>query len=109
MSKISTFKFNRNLEYSHRYDYNNYTYYRYSHLLFRSLINRGHKLKAFNFMIALKLQLKLRERVDPNLIILVALLKITPDILVYPLKLGGAVQKVPLAICARKQYTFAVK
>lgn len=76
--------------------------------MFKSLICRGMKLKAFNFMIKLKYYLKLKEHVDPYWIILIALMKISPDVLVYPLKLGGAVQKVPLFICARKQYTFSV-
>jgi len=38
-----------------------------------------------------------------------AFLNITPDFMVYPIKLGGQIQKVPLPITPRKQYTFAVK
>jgi ribosomal protein S7 len=37
------------------------------------------------------------------------MLKITPDLILYPLKLGGVLQRVPMPICERKQYTFAVK
>jgi ribosomal protein S7 len=66
-------------------------------------------LTAFKIYCKIKFKIKLREKVDPFWIIIIALLKITPDILVYPLKLGGVVQKVPLPIGARKQYTFAVK
>lgn len=107
MSRIA--KFNKNLVYSERFDYYSYVGFRYHRLLSKSLISRGLKLKAFNFMISLKYYLKVKERVDPYRIILIALMKISPDIMVYPLKLGGAVQKVPLFICARKQYTFSVK
>lgn len=37
------------------------------------------------------------------------MLKITPDFILLPLKLGGSVQFVPLPINERKQYTFAIK
>jgi len=36
-------------------------------------------------------------------------MKITPEVLLFPKRLGGAIQGVPLAIGERKQYTFAVK
>lgn len=35
-------------------------------------------------------------------------MKITPDLLLFPLKLGGVLQGVPLPITERKQFTFAV-
>lgn len=35
-------------------------------------------------------------------------MKITPDLLLFPLKLGGVSQGVPLPITERKQFTFAV-
>ena len=38
-----------------------------------------------------------------------AFLNIAPNFMVYPIKLGGQIQKVPLPITPRKQYTFAVK
>jgi len=107
MSKLAVF--NKNLIYTEKYDWTSYTSWRYHRLLFRSFILRGKKLAAFNFMVNLRLRFKLKENVDPYLGIYIALLKITPDILVYPLKLGGAVQRVPLYISERKQYTYAVK
>lgn len=36
-------------------------------------------------------------------------MKITPEVLLFPIKQGGRVQLVPLPISERKQYTFAVK
>ena len=107
MSRIA--KFDKNMKYSEAYKYYDYLGFRYHRLFFRSFICRGLKLRAFNFMIRLKYYLKSKEKVDPYWIILIALMKIAPDTLIYPLRLGGAVQKVPLSICARKQYTFAVK
>lgn len=35
-------------------------------------------------------------------------MKITPEVLLFPKKLGGVTQGVPLPIGERKQYTFAV-
>jgi len=36
-------------------------------------------------------------------------MKITPDFILLPLKLGGSLKYVPLPITEKKQYTFAVK
>lgn len=64
---------------------------------------------AFNFFVNLKYELKIRENVDPFWIFLISLMKITPEVLLFPIKRGGGVQLVPLPINERKQYTFAVK
>jgi len=57
----------------------------------------------------LKSELKKRELVDPFWIFLIGLMKITPEVLLIPRKIGGKIQGVPLPISERKQYTFAVK
>jgi hypothetical protein len=36
-------------------------------------------------------------------------MKITPEVLLIPRKIGGKIQGVPLPISERKQYTFSVK
>lgn len=36
-------------------------------------------------------------------------MKITPEVLLFPIKRGGGIQLVPLPITERKQYTFGVK
>lgn len=41
-------------------------------------------------------------------VFLIALMKITPEVLLFPKKRGGGVQLVPLPISERKQYTFGV-
>lgn len=107
MSNI--FILNKYDKYNHRYDYNQYIWFRYNKLFFGSLIVRGRKLWAFNFFILLKLELKKREQLEPYWVFLVGIMKITPDFLLFPLKLGGVVQGVPLPITERKQYTFGVK
>lgn len=99
----------RNISYGRKYDYYSFFGYRYHHLFFHSLIFRGRKLWAFNFFVQLKYELKKRENVDPFWILLIALSNITPDLILYPLKLGGVIQRVPLPISERKQFTFAVK
>jgi ribosomal protein S7 len=107
MSNIFIFK--KNEKYSNRYDYYSYVWFRYHKLFFGSLIVRGRKLWAFNFFIKLHLELKKREQIEPYWVFLVGIMKITPELMLFPLKLGGVVQGVPLPITERKQYTFAVK
>lgn len=101
--------FNKNSVYSERFEYYSYNIFRYHRLFFKSLIFRGNKLRAFKIYCQVKLQIKLRERINPFGALFMALLRITPDLMVYPLKLGGQIQRVPLPITPKKQYTFAVK
>lgn len=101
--------FNKNQKYLKQYDLYSYLWFRYHRLFFKSLIFRGRKLWAFKFFISLKYELKNRENIDPFWILLVSLMKVTPEILLYPKKLGGKINWVPLPIGERKQYTFAVK
>lgn len=97
------------MPYSKQFDYISYMHFRYHTLFFKSLVFRGRKLWAFNFFIGLKYQLKLREKVNPFWVFLVALMKITPDFLLFPKKFAGRVSGVPLPISEVKQYTFATK
>jgi len=75
-----------------------YFFFRYHRIFFGSLIFKGRKLWAFNFFNNLKYQLKLRERLEPNLVFFFSLVKITPNVLLFPFKIGGKVEGVPLAI-----------
>jgi len=95
--------------YHKRFDYHHFLHYKYHSLFFGSIIQHGRKLWAFDFFIRLKQQLKYREGIDSYWILLISLIKITPSLLLFPLKLGGVIQGVPLAITERKQYIFAVK
>lgn len=88
---------------------NDYLEYRYHRLFFGSLIQRGRKLWAFAFLIDLKSKLKKRLLLDPNKILHSALLKITPQLLLIPKKIGSTTYGVPVYIGLRKQLTFAVK
>jgi ribosomal protein S7 len=103
------FIFSKNQKYNVKFDYYSYFWYRYHRIFFRSLIFRGRKLWAFRFFINLKYELKKRELIDPFWVFLISLMKITPDLLLFPLKLGGVLQGVPLPISERKQYTFSIK
>jgi len=51
----------------------------------------------------------LRENIDPLLVFFVALLKITPDVILFPFRRSGAVNMVPMPITIKKQITFATK
>lgn len=57
----------------------------------------------------IKEQLKLRERFDPSLVFYVAMLKITPNVVLFPVKRSGVMEAAPFPIGSRKQVTFAVK
>jgi len=46
----------------------------------------------------LKFDLKIKEKIEPNLIFFFSMIKITPNVLLFPYKLGGKIQKVPLPI-----------
>lgn len=86
-----------------------YYLFRYHRIFFGSLICRGRKIWAFNFMLNLKYKLKLKEEFDPNLIFFFAMVKITPNVLLFPYKLGGKLQGVPLPISLNKKLTYATK
>lgn len=60
-------------------------------------------------MAEIKYQLKLREAYDPYLLIFIALLKISPNVILFPIKKSGVVQGAPFPISRRKQITFALK
>jgi len=101
--------FNKNYRYLPEFNYFEFFYFTYHRLFFGSLIYRGRKLWAFKFFQALKFELKQRELVEPVWIFLVSILNITPELILFPKKLGGTSKYVPLPIIERKQYTFAVK
>jgi len=109
MVKQSIFIYDKNSKYLRRFDYYSYLYFRYQKLFFGSLIFRGRKLWAFKFFLDLKFELKQCEGVEPFWVFLIAMMKITPELLLFPKKLGGIIHWVPLPIGERKQYTFAVK
>jgi len=86
-----------------------YIYYKYYRVFFQSMIWRGRKLWAYNFMLNLKYELKLKENFEFHISFLFSLLNITPHIILSYLKIGGAKQGVPLAISWKKKITYAIK
>lgn len=86
-----------------------YYFFRYHRIFFGSLIFCGNKLWAFNFFNKLKYELKKKEKIEPNLIFFFSLIKITPNILLFPYKIGGKIQGVPLPITWAKKLIFATK
>jgi len=84
-------------------------FFRYHRIFFGSLIFKGNKLNAFNNFNFLKSLLKQKFKKDPNFIFLLSLCQITPNILLFPFKIGGKLQGVPLSISWRKKWTYATK
>lgn len=109
ITKQNIFLNSKNQKYSHCFEYYSYLWFRYHKLFFGALIFRGRKLWAFNFFLRLKYLLKVGEGVDPYWVFLVAVMQLTPDMLLFPKKLGGTLQYVPMPIGERKQYTFTIK
>jgi len=91
------------------YNFFFYYLYRYHRIFFGSLIWRGRKLWAFNFFVKIKYNLKLKERLESNILFLFSLLKITPNILLFPYKMGGRIEGVPLPISWKKKLTYSTK
>jgi len=91
------------------YNFFVYFFFRYHRIFFGSLIFRGRKLWAFNFFNKIKEQLKKKEKIEPNLVFFFSLVKITPNVLLFPYKIGGKVEGVPLAISWHKKLIFATK
>jgi ribosomal protein S7 len=81
----------------------------YHNLFFGALIFRGKKLKAFNFFLNLKNNLKKRENNDPFFIFLVSMMKLTPKLLLRSAHFGSFTKGVPLPISEKKSISFAVK
>ena len=57
----------------------------------------------------MKYELKKTESIDPLLISFVAITNITPEVLLFPLKLGGVTSEVAMPITIRKQIIFSTK
>jgi len=78
-------------------------------VFFGSLVFSGFKLAAYNNFIKIKQGLKRKESMDPYKLFLVAMMMITPNIYLLPLKLGGRSVGVPLPITEKKKVTMGVK
>ena len=74
-----------------------------------SLTVNGFKLKALKKFLQVKYVLKIREKLDPYIILLIAFLKVTPSIYFLPMRMGRIVQGIPLPIFEQKQIVYAVK
>lgn len=105
IKRISLLKQNRKIWYNYYWQ----IWFRYHTVFFGSLIFNGKKLKAFDIFLKIKQGLKLKESFDPYLIFLVAMMKVTPDIVFLPVKLGGSSQGVPMPISEKKRIVFGVK
>jgi len=75
-----------------------YIFFRYHRIFFGSLIWRGRKLWAFKFFSKIKYELKLKEVIEPNYLFFLSLIKISPNVLIFPYRIGGKFQGVPLPI-----------
>jgi ribosomal protein S7 len=84
-------------------------FYRFTKIFFGSLVFRGRKLWAYNFLLNLKFILKKKTNIAPNFIFLLSLLKICPLLMLAPFYVGGKKEGVPIPIRLNKQLTFTTK
>jgi len=100
-------KYNKILKRS--YDYYYHMYFCFISTFIGSLIQRGLRMKAFNKFLHVKYVLKIKESLDPFVLLLICFLKITPSIYFLPMRMGRIVQGIPLPIFEQKQIVYAVK
>ncbi len=84
-------------------------WFKYHNLFFGSLIFKGNKLRAFNLFLDIKKEMKNLEFFDPYYTFLVSLMKVTPNIILMPIKLGGSSYGIPMPITESKRITFGIK
>lgn len=70
---------------------------------------RGNKIRAFNNFLKIHNGLKSRELYDPYLVFLVSMMKVTPAIVLLPMRRGSVSQGVPMPITENKRICFGVK
>lgn len=90
-------------------DFYEYLWFCYHCKFYGALTIHGRKATAFRFFLAIKESLKAREFFDVYYTFLVAMLQITPSVLIVQSRLGASHQGVPFPLSARKKITFAVK
>lgn len=86
-----------------------YLWFRYHNKFYGSLILHGRKATAFNFLLAMKQSFKAREFFDVYYTFLVAMLQITPSLLIIQRRMGASYKGVAFPLRAGKKITFAVK
>lgn len=90
-------------------NYYDYLWFTYHSKFYHALMTHGHKAKAFAFLGRIKESLKAREFIDVYYSFLVAMLQITPTVLILQQRLGSAVEGVPFPLNTSRKATFAVK
>lgn len=91
------------------YDQGVHLGFSYRKALLGKMIKRGLKLKAISLYRKIKLHLKERFHVNPDLLIEISFLKITPLIYFKAFRIGRTVQGVPLPINELKQVVYPMK
>lgn len=86
-----------------------YLWFCYHSKFFGSLISHGRKTTAFHFLLRFKELLKAKEFFDIYYLFLIAMMRITPSLVIRFRRMGAAMKGVPFPLSAPKKITFAVK
>lgn len=105
ITKLKRKRINERIDFDHFLQ----LWFNYHFLFFRSLIFRGLKLRAFSFFSKVKQGLKVVEDFDPSFLFLLSMLKITPSLMLKPLRIGGAVYEIPFPITYWKKIIFSCR
>ena len=66
-------------------------------------------MRAFNIFVNIKKKLKENQKFDPSFVFLICLLKITPAIMLKPIKIGGTDYLIPTSITYWKKITYGCR
>lgn len=99
----------KRFEGSHDFDQHEQLYTCFSSVFLGSLMFKGNKLLALKFLTQIRQDLKQKDLFDPTFIFLVALMRISPKLLLVLKRKGRAKKNVPTFISLSKRVTFAVK
>ncbi len=83
--------------------------YSYFNLFYKVILKRGRKIWAYKFLLKIFFYLKRLENFNPTYIFLVAMLKISPKVMLKSLKLGVNTKMIPAPISIKNQMSFSVK
>lgn len=91
------------LDLSKGYKYEVFLLHLYRNCFLGYFIKRGRKIWAANFVLKVFFELKKSEKIDPMFIFFAAFLKLSPKLLLQPMKFGGQTKMIPIPITLKKQ------
>jgi len=102
-------RYRKKFIYKLEYDSFIYLYFYYHEYFWKSFLKKGLKLRAINFFSLVKYELKLKEKNDPYIIFLIAMLNISPQISPKKVWVAGASRTLAFPILLKRQVFLGVR